>query len=147
MVNRTIQAKEVGTMTYSDFNLDTARKSFGLTITPGLLFEKVEPVAVTPWLTEAIDKGLQLALISDKARSELIVVPILLTSRELSHNAFSIYSGQRLDIDPDQGLTGECDFILAKSPPLPVIQAPLVTLVEAKKNDIEGNGSGSSLHK
>jgi hypothetical protein len=137
-VNRTIQAKEVGTMTYSDFNLDTARKSFGLTITPGLLFEKVEPVTVTPWLKEAIDKGLQLALISEKARSELIVVPILLTSRELNHNAFSIYSGQRLDIDPDQGLTGECDFILAKAPPLPVIQAPFVTLVEAKKNDIEG---------
>lgn len=125
-------------MTYSDFSLDMARKSFGLTITSAPLFGEVEPVMLTPWLKEAIDKGLQLALISEKARSELIVVPILLTSRELSHNAFSIYSGQRLDIDPDKGLTGECDFILARTLPLPVIQAPIVTLVEAKKNDIEG---------
>jgi hypothetical protein len=125
-------------MTYSDFSLDLARRLLGLTLTTTPLFEEVEPVAITPWLREAIDKGLQLALISEKARSELIVVPILLTSRELSHNAFSIYSGQRLDIDPDKGLTGECDFILAKTLPLPVLQAPIVTLVEAKKNDIEG---------
>lgn len=124
-------------MTYSDFNLGTVRKSFGLTITGSALFEKVESVPATPWLKEAIDKGLQLALLSEKARSELIVVPILLTGRELSLNLFSIYSGQRLDIDYDKGLTGECDFILAKTPPLPVIQSPIVMLVEAKKNDIE----------
>jgi len=128
-------------MTYSDFSLDMARKSLGLTIASEPLFEQVEPVGVTPWLQEAIAKGLQLALISEKARSELIVVPVLLTSRELSQNAFSIYSGQRLDADAGKGLTGECDFILAKSPPLPVLQAPLVMLVEAKKNDIE-NGLG-----
>jgi hypothetical protein len=126
-------------MTYSDFNLDTARKSLGLTITTVALFEKAEPVTVTPWLQEAIAKGLQLALISEKARSELLVMPVLLTSRELSHNAFSIYSGQRLDVDANKGLMGECDFILAKTPPVPVIQAPLMMLVEAKKNDIESD--------
>jgi len=97
-------------MTYSDFSLDAARKAFGLTITVAPLFEKVEPLAMTGWLKEAMAKGLQLALVSEKARSELIVVPILLTSRELSHNAFSIYSGQRLDAEPEKGLAGECDF-------------------------------------
>jgi hypothetical protein len=125
-------------MSYSDFKLDTVRKAFGLTIISSPLFEKAETVPVTDWLKEAIDKGLPLALMSEKARSELIVVPILLTSRELSRNVFSIYSGQRLDIDPDKGLTGECDFILAKTPPIPVIQAPLMMLAEAEKNDIEG---------
>jgi hypothetical protein len=34
-------------------------------------------------------------------------------------------------------LLGECDFILALSEPLPRLRAPLVTIVEAKKNDIE----------
>ena len=87
-------------MTYSDFSLDAARKAFGLIITVMPLFEKVEPLAMTGWLKEAIAKGQQLALVSEKARSELIVVPILLTSRELSHEAFSIYSGQRLDVEP-----------------------------------------------
>jgi hypothetical protein len=124
-------------MTYSDFSLDQVRKNFGLQVITAALFPDLTPVPPTPWLIEAIHKGLQQALISEKARSELIVMPILLTGRELTHNAFAIYSGQRLDIDPTQGLTGECDFILAKTPPLPVLQAPLVTLVEAKKNDIE----------
>ncbi len=68
---------------------------------------------------------------------EFIVVPILLASRELSHDAVAIYSGQRLDVNPDQGLVGECDFILAATPPVPLLRAPLVTIVEAKKNDIE----------
>src|SRR5262249_13402806 len=52
-------------------------------------------------------------------------------------NAIAIYSGQRLDVEPVQGLVGECDFILALSPPVPVLRSPLVTIVEAKKNDIE----------
>ncbi len=48
-----------------------------------------------------------------------------------------IYSGQRLDIQPERGLVGECDFILARTPPVPVLRAPIVTIVVAKKNDIE----------
>src|SRR5205814_10081229 len=71
------------------------------------------------------------------ARSEFIVVPILLASRELSHDAFAIYSGQRLDVQPEQGLVGECDFILTASVPVPVLRAPIVTIFQAKKNDIE----------
>ena len=63
--------------------------------------------------------------------------PILLATRELSHNAITIFSGQRLDVLPEKGLVGECDFILANSPPVPTLHGPLVTLVEAKKNDIE----------
>ncbi len=31
-------------MTYSDFSLDTVKKSFGLTIIRKALFEKIEPV-------------------------------------------------------------------------------------------------------
>src|SRR5207249_9683112 len=35
-------------------------------------------------------------------------------------------------------LVGECDFILAMGPPVPPLRAPIVTIVEAKKNDVEG---------
>ena len=50
-------------MTYSDFSLDMVRKSLELTITTVPLFENVRPAGVTAWLKEAIEKGLQLALI------------------------------------------------------------------------------------
>lgn len=124
-------------MAYSDFTLDAVHKTWGLTIRQGQLFGDVDPVEVPLWLRETLARGIPFALISKKARSEFIVVPILLTSRELSHNRFSIYSGQRLDVAPDRGLIGECDFILTLTPPVPLLQAPLIVILEAKKNDIE----------
>ncbi len=124
-------------MTYSDFDLNTARRTFGLTITQEPLFPAIEPLPLSPWLQEALNKGEQLALVSEKARSEFIVAPILLSSRDLSHNRVQIYSGQRLDVEPQRGLSGECDFILSWTPPSPTLQAPVVVIVEAKKNDIE----------
>lgn len=124
-------------MTYSNFTLDNVRRAFGLTLRQAHLFPNVVPLDVPPWLQESLNKGMPLALGSEKARSEFILVPILLTSREIAHEQVSIYSGQRLDIDPDSGLIGECDFIITATPPLPVIQAPIVCIIEAKKNDIE----------
>ena len=44
-------------------------------------------------------QGVHLSLISEKSRSEFIVAPILLATRELSGNRVAIYSGQRLDVD------------------------------------------------
>jgi hypothetical protein len=124
-------------MAYTDFSLDTLRNRFQLTIMQATLFPDVLPLEVPPWLQETLHKGMPLALGSEKARSEFIIVPILLTSRELSHNRVAIYSGQRLDVDATAGLVGECDFILTATEPLPLIQTPVVCIVEAKKNDIE----------
>ena len=78
-----------------------------------------------------------MALVSEKARNEFIVVPVLLTCRELTQNCFYIYSGIRFDIDAERGLKGECDFILSRTPPLPIVTAPVAVLVEAKRQDIE----------
>jgi len=124
-------------MAYADFTLEAVDKILGIAAQPADLFPALVPLSVPPWLRDLLAKGLNMFLLSEKARSEFIVAPILLASRELSHNAVSIYSGQSLDVDPDHGLIGECDFILAASPPVPLLRAPLVTIVEAKKNDIE----------
>ncbi|MFP4438444.1 MAG: hypothetical protein ACLFVO_14470 [Chloroflexaceae bacterium] len=124
-------------MAYTDFSLDQLRKTFGLTLAQTTLMGRPTPVPISAWLQETLDRGMPLALVSEKARSEFIIVPILLTSRELSQNRVAIYSGQRLDVDATSGLTGECDFILTATAPLPVMQAPVICIVEAKKNDIE----------
>ncbi|NJN68474.1 MAG: hypothetical protein HC884_18065 [Chloroflexaceae bacterium] len=131
-------------MTYSDFSLGDACKAFGLVARTERLFE-VEPVVPPEWLLSLLQRGRPFALGSEKARSEFIVVPLLLTWVERSPIPLSVYSGQRLDADPARGLTGECDFILAKTAPLPFLQAPIITLVEAKKHDIEaGMGQGAA---
>jgi hypothetical protein len=124
-------------MSYSDFTLQSIEAAFGIVPRTAPLFAEVEPVSVPTWLQELLERSLQLPLVSEKARSELIVMPILLACRELSNNAVAIFSGPRLDVSPEQGLMGECDFILAKTAPIPELRAPLISVVEAKKNDVE----------
>jgi hypothetical protein len=124
-------------MAYGDFTLDMVRKVLGITLQPVSLFDGVTELEVPPWLQETLKKSKQVPLLTEKARSEFLVVPILLTCRELCGNKFAIYSGQRLDVEPQQGLVGECDFILSAAPPVPVLQSPIVIILEAKRGDIE----------
>lgn len=131
-------------MSYSDFTLETAQLLLGISTAPGDVFGELSPVAAPIWLSETLRRGTSLALISEKSRSEFIVAPFLLAARELSENAVAIYSGQRLDVNPARGLTGECDFMLTLAPPVLPLRAPIVTLVEAKKNDVE-NGLGQCV--
>ena len=124
-------------MSYADFTLDLVQQMFGLSVVPSPLFTGVQPIAPTPWLKDTLQRGRDVAVFSEKARSEFIVAPVLLTCREILQEEISIYSGVRLDVDPERGLKGECDFILARQPTLPILQAPLLIILEAKKNDIE----------
>src|SRR6266849_6454226 len=124
-------------MSYSEFTLEAVERQFGVVTQEAVLFPDSPTAPVPDWLPGWLTRGTRLALISEKARSEFIVVPILLAARELSGDQFAIYSGQRLDVDEDKGLVGECDFILAVGPALPPPHAPVMTVVEAKKNDIE----------
>ena len=124
-------------MAFSDFTLQLVVDRFGVVARPGPIFAAVTPVPVPDWLHNLLGRTLQLPLVSEKARSELIVMPILLACRELSGNTVAIFSGSRLDVSADQGLTGECDFLLARTPPVPEVRAPLVAIVAAKKNDVE----------
>jgi hypothetical protein len=125
-------------MAYADFTLDTVEPALRLSIRPGELSQDLGALPVPAWLAESLERGKKrAALVSEKARSEFIVVPILLAAGELISEDLTIFSGQRLDIDPVQGLVGECDFILSLTPPVPRLKAPLVTILEAKKGDIE----------
>ncbi len=131
-------------MSYAEFTLETVERQLGVTTQEADLFPGAAAPAVPTWLVESLARATRLALISEKARSEFIVVPILMAARELSGDRFAIFSGQRLDVDPEKGLTGECDFILAAGPAVPPLHAPLMTVVEAKKNDVE-SGLGQCI--
>jgi hypothetical protein len=124
-------------MAFSEFTLEDVERSLGITTLEADLFPGAAQAPVPDWLAGLLARGTKLALISEKARSEFIVVPILLAARELSGDRLAIYSGQRLDVDPARGLVGECDFILAVGPAVPPLRAPVATVVEARKNDVE----------
>lgn len=124
-------------MAFADFTLESAEAELDVTARPGPLFAGLPPVPVPPWLQDLLARRMRLGLVSEKARSEFIVAPILLAVRDLSGDRVSILSGQRLDVGPARRLVGECDFLLALSDPLPRLRAPFLTVVGAKKNDIE----------
>jgi hypothetical protein len=125
-------------MSYADFSLETVESAFGLLSRPGDLFPGLVPVPVAEWLRDYLSRGRRVAaLVSAKARSEYLVAPILMAVPELTNSDLAIFSGQRLDVDPARGLLGECDYIIALTPPLPRLRAPLITVLEAKKGDVE----------
>jgi hypothetical protein len=125
-------------MAYSNFELETLRRDFNLKQARQNLFNDVTPISPTSWLIETLTLSRKLIIDSEKARGELMVMPILLASRQVSQDRFAIYSGHSLNVDKEKGLVGECDFILTHTMPLPSLQSPIMTMVEAKKEDVEG---------
>lgn len=126
-------------VSYSDFSLDKARKAFGLTIVDKIdIFASIGEVECPHLLTETLRENVPLALASntEKSRSEMIIAPILIALRKYLNNQVSLFSGIDFTVEPAQGLNGNCDFIISRSPELLVINAPVVTIVEAKKENI-----------
>jgi len=131
--------KQEKRLTYGGFSLDMVRKKFGVTIAMQPFFSNdINEIPPTDLLKATLERTMKLALISEKARSEFIIAPVLIALSDILNQSISIYSGVRFDVSPDEGLQGICDFIICKSPLLPTVQAPAVILVEAKKSDIEG---------
>ena len=92
-------------MSYTDFTLEIAEERLGLVVGLGDLFPDLSSVAVPGWLVDWLERGRGVAtLVSEKARSEFLVAPILLACRELVSRDLAIYSGQRLDVDPRSGV-------------------------------------------
>ncbi|MCC5613526.1 hypothetical protein LC605_00235 [Nostoc sp. CHAB 5836] len=126
-------------MSYSDFTLDRVRKTFGLTIADKIdIFASVHEVECPPLLTEVLRENVPLALASntEKSRSEMIIAPILIAVRKYLNNQISLFSGIDFTVDSAQGLNGNCDFLISRSPELLILNAPVVTIVEAKKENI-----------
>jgi hypothetical protein len=126
-------------VSYSDFTLDRVRKTFGLTISDKVdIFASVNEVECPPLLAELLWENVPLALASntEKSRSEMIIAPILIAVRKYLNNQISLFSGIDFTVDSAQGLNGNCDFIISRSPELLILNAPVVTIVEAKKENI-----------
>lgn len=124
-------------LSYGKLSLDAVLRKFNLTVIIQTIFSSVPLLFPSEILQTLLKRAVPLALISEKSRSEFIIAPILLEIRELSQERISIYSGVIFDVAPEEGLQGICDFLITQSPPLPIIQAPIIVVVEAKKSDIE----------
>lgn len=126
-------------MSYSNFKLKEIERLIGIKEEVRNLFPEVVPLNPSEWLLETLEKASHLMPKSEKARSELLIMPILLEILDKSNYAFTLFSGENLEGDATKGLNGECDFILSKGKKSYTIQAPVFALVEAKQNIIENS--------
>ncbi|MCP2727251.1 hypothetical protein [Limnofasciculus baicalensis] len=127
-------------MSYSDFTLDDLKSQFNLTLQERVeLFPSIAPISPSALLTETLEENIQLALEIDteKARSELIIAPILVEIRKHFQRQISLFSGTEFNIDKTKGLSGRCDFIISHSPEQLIVTAPVATIVEAKNDNIK----------
>ena len=125
-------------MGYSKFKkLKTVTKKFGLDAQKVSLFDDVALVTPSIWLVETLNKAKFIPLTNEKNKSERIVSPILVEIAESYQNLVTLFSGEELDVNKDNDLSGECDFFFVLAPRKPYIETPIISLVEAKDEDME----------
>ena len=126
-------------MAYSSFTLGKVSRTFQLeTVWQPALFADLEPVEPSEELTAVLKRNLPFALAmgTEKAKSELIVSQILIELCLHFDNRVSLFSGIDFNVDAESGLTGVCDFLVSLSPQLVDLEAPVIILVEAKKDSL-----------
>ena len=127
-------------MAYSNFTLETVRKAFDIEeVDIAGLFSDSEPMAPSELLTAVLARNVPLATAigTEKAKSEMIVADVLVELREQLNLSISLFSGVDFNVDNESGLVGVCDFLISLSPVQFVLEAPVIVLVEAKKDDLE----------
>ncbi|WP_218068325.1 hypothetical protein [Candidatus Thiosymbion oneisti] len=139
-MNRLKNRQEVLEMAYSDFTLIEIKEKFQ--------FETEEETNIFPIVTEEKISGtlneilkenipLALAIHTEKARSEMIVTPILIELRKILNHRISLFSGVEFNVDKEKGLNGVCDYIISLSKEQLYINSPVISVVEAKNDNIK----------
>jgi hypothetical protein len=127
-------------MPYSQFTtLESSVQQFGLTVSESThALVHYTPVTPSPLLQAVLDRELAWAIAvgTEKARSEALILPVLLEVREQLDRQISVFSGREFNVDASQGLNGYCDFLISKATQQTVITAPATVVVEAKKGDL-----------
>ncbi len=92
-------------------------------------------------LVQTLARYLPLALNvnTEKARSELVIAPMLIEFKLLHNDRISLFSGIEFTVDEAAGLKGRCDYIPARGPEQLALIAPVCVLVEAKNENTVGS--------
>jgi hypothetical protein len=129
-------------MSDKDFTLEQINHIFAIAIQSNLdVFSAYkQPIQINEAFVSQLDYSITLALAinTEKARSEMIIAPILVELKRLTGDRISLFSGSEFNVDTAQGLNGFSDFIISLSSQQLYIEAPVTIIVEAKNENIKG---------
>ncbi len=126
-------------MAYSDFTLKKVKAELNIILVEkNSVFSHIKAVEISRYLKDTLKRNVSLALAinTEKARSELIIINILLEIKEKFPDAVSLFSGTDFNVDKEKGLSGFCDFIISCSPEQLYLESPVITITEAKNENI-----------
>ena len=126
-------------MAYNNFTLESVQDLFELKLIDNRFCEPLSIAEPQADFLTVFDESFSLAEVarSEKAKSELLVSPILVQARRLVGHRVQLFSGEEFNVDRGKGLNGFCDFLFSKSDNRFTIEAPVLMLVEAKRGEIE----------
>ena len=122
-------------MPYSEFTTITkVKEAFNLSTREGIRFlPEIAPISPSNTLRDYLEETLPIAIAtgSEKARSELIITPVLVEVRRILDRKVTLFSGEDFTVDESLGLNGRCDFLISRSAEMLAIEAPAVVIIEA----------------
>ncbi|HEY9610112.1 hypothetical protein [Allocoleopsis sp.] len=128
-------------MPYSQFTTITkVKEAFNLSTIEGIRFlPEIAPILPSNTLQDYLEETLPIAIAtgSEKARSELIITPVLVEVRRILNRKVTLFSGEDFTVDESLGLNGRCDFLISRSAEMLAIEAPAVVIIEAKQADLK----------
>ncbi len=134
-------------MAFGDFAYPGVLAQLGLR-TDNLLdmFAGVPDIPASPMLCGMLAQNVPQAAMnnSEVARFSLIVTPIISELWARYGGRIGAHYGLEFNADPDAGLNGYCDLLITRAPQQPLIVAPVVVIVEAKRDNVE-NGYGQCI--
>ena len=126
-------------MAYADFTtLKKVKNLLGISheLVP-LFTAPIVPVAARAHLRFDLKEAEILAPVTEKSKSELIIVPTLKEVRRNNADKITYFSGFTFDVSAEKNLTGVCDFIFGYAPQTLEINAPIFCVIEAKNRTLE----------
>ena len=127
-------------MGYSNYKkIKQVKTKFNCHFSSKNLFEAydIQPISVSEWLRVSLERAYNTPPTNEKSKSERLVSPVLLEVLESYKTVISFFSGEEVNIRPEDDLAGPCDFFFTLTPPTPLFEAPIVSIVEAKDEDLE----------
>jgi len=127
-------------MAYSDFTLSDIKEKFQIVTEEQVdIFPNIEAEKISDYLNGTLKENIPLALAihTEKARSEMIVTPILIEIRKILNHRISLFSGVEFNVDKEKGLNGICDYLISLSKEQLYVTSPVISVVEAKNDNIK----------